>query len=382
MMNTVQAVFNAFYHNYAADHCLSDQQQKAARAIMNCHTETMGANFSVCEECGHQSVHYNSCRNRHCPSCQGVNRAVWADARCGDTINSPYFHVVLTVPEQLRMVIYQNKELLYGLMYKASAETVFALASDKKFLGAKTGFFSVLHTWGQNLHYHPHIHIALVGGGLTDDGRWRSSGKKFFIPVKVMAKLFRGKFLASLKSLFYDRQLEFFGQTGELEDPEAFESFLAKLYSTDWYTYTKRAFSGPRAVVKYLARYTHRIAISNNRIVAIGDDTVSFNVRGRDSSGGTDVMVLDGIEFVRRFLMHVLPCGFVKIRYYGVLAVRYRKTLLVLCQKLTRTVLCEPKLKGLKPAEVVYVLFGIDVSLCPCCKSGKLVPLNGIRGSP
>ena len=381
-MNTVQDVFNAFYPNYADKHRLSDQQQKAARAIMNCHTEAMGANISVCEECGYRSVYYNSCRNRHCPSCQGVNRAVWADARCGDTINAPYFHVVFTVPEQLRMVVSQNKEVLYSLMYKATAETIFELAKDKKYLGAKTGFFSVLHTWGQNLHYHPHIHIALVGGGLTDLRRWRSSGKKFFIPVRVLSKLFRGKFLASLKSLYYDRKLEFFGQTSGLEGSGAFESLLAKLYKTDWYTYTKRAFSGPQAVLKYLARYTHRIAIANSRIVSIGENTVSFNVRSHDDAGGAGLLTLDGPEFIRRFLLHVLPNGFVKIRYYGILAVRNRKTLLVLCQKLTNTILYEPKLKGLKSVEVVFVLFGMDVTLCPCCKTGRLVPLNSLGSSP
>jgi len=381
-MSTVQDAFNKFYPDYSANHKLSDQQQKAARAIINCHTEAMGANISVCDDCGHQSVHYNSCRNRHCPSCQGVDRAVWADARGSDSINAPYFHVVFTVPEQLRMLVYQNKEILYKLMYKATADTIFALAGDKKYLGAKTGFFSVLHTWGQNLHYHPHIHIVLVGGGLTDTGRWRSSGKKFFIPVKVLAKLFRGKFLASLKPLFNDGKLDFFGQFSGLADPGAFKSLLTKLYKTDWYAYTKRAFSGPLAVVKYLARYTHRIAIANNRIAGIGENTVSITVRDRSGTGGTSELTLDGQEFIRRFLMHVLPRGFVKIRYYGVLAVRNRKTLLVLCQKLTHTIPNKPKLKGLNSIEVVFVLLGIDVTICPCCGIGKLVPVNSLGGSP
>ena len=381
-MNTVQDAFNAFYHDYADGHSLSDQQQEVARAIMNCRTEAMGANISVCDECGHQSVHYNSCRNRHCPSCQGTNKYVWADKRSEDTINAPYFHVVFTIPEQLHMLAYQNKGLLYGLMHSATAETILALAKDRKYLGAQTGFFSVLHTWGQDLRYHPHIHIVLVGGGLSKTGQWRSAGKKFFLPVRVLSKLFRGKFLAALKSLYYDQSLEFHSQLSHLKDKAAFEALLTGLYMINWYAYTKRAFSGPQAVVRYLAGYTHRIAIANSRIAGIGESTVTFRVRDRNEAGSTKELTLDGTEFVRRFLMHVLPKGFVKIRYYGILAVRNRKTSLPLCQKLTATIRCESKLKGLKPTEVLLVLFGKDVTLCPCCGTGKLVPSNRRGGFP
>jgi hypothetical protein len=280
------------------------------------------------------------------------------------------------------MVIYQNKEVLYGLLYKATAETIITLAKNKKYLGAKTGFFSVLHTWGLNLHYHPHIHIAIVGGGLTDTRQWRSSGKKFFIPVRVLAKLFRGKFLASLKSLYYNQELDFFGQMSNLNNSCDFESLLSELYRTDWYVYTKNAFSGPQAVVRYLARYTHRIAIANSRIVDIGENTVSFNVRDQNDAGGNGVLTLSGIEFIRRFLMHILPKGFVKIRYYGILAVRNRKTLLALCQWLTNTMPYESKLKGLKPIEVIFALYGKDITLCPCCDTGKLVSRTYIGRPP
>lgn len=381
-MITVQNVFNAFYPNYAKEHKSNVQQQKAARAIMNCRTGAMGINISICDDCGHESMHYNSCRNRHCPLCQALNRDVWADRRCEDTVNAPYFHVVFTVPEQLHMLICQNKELLYGLMYKATADTIFVLTQDKKYLGAKTGFFSVLHTWGQDLRYHPHIHTVLVGGGLDKTGQWRSSGKKFFIPVKVLAKLFRGKFLAALKSLRNEQSLEFFGQLSYLKDEGAFNSLLTEVYRINWYAYTKRAFSGPQAVVKYLANYTHRIAIANSRIIGIDESSVTFKVRDRNKAGSNKQLTLDGIEFVRRFLMHVLPKGFVKIRYYGILAVRNRKTSLAICQKLTATIKHDSKLKGLKPTEVLFVLFGKDVTLCPCCGTGKLVTLNGWCRAP
>ena len=374
-MNTVQDVFERFYYAYASVNKLSDQQQKAARAIINCHTEAMGANVSVCEECGHTDIHYNSCRNRHCPSCQGINKDVWADSRIEDTINAPYFHTVFTVPEQLHMIIYQNKEVLYNLMYKATAETIFTLTRDMKYLGAKTGFFSVLHTWRQDLGFHPHIHIVLVGGGLTDIGQWRSSGKKFFNPVKVLSKMFRGKFLAALKALYNDGKLNFYSHIDGFKDTSAFKSLLTEAYKTDWYSYTKRAFSGPQAVVKYLSRYTHRIAVANSRIVGIGESTVTIKVRDRNADGNQQV-TLDGSEFIRRFLMHVLPKGFVKIRYYGILATRNRKTVLVLCRQLTNTKKYVSTLKGLKPVDILLLLFGKDVTLCPCCRKGKLVPMG------
>ena len=381
-MITVQEIFKKFYPAYANANKLSDQQQKVAHAIINCHTEVMGANISVCEDCGHAEIHYNSCRNRHCPSCQGINKDVWADTRGEDAINAPYFHIVFTIPEQLHMLIYQNKEALYDLMYKATAETIFTLTKDKKYLGAKTGYFSVLHTWGQNLHYHPHIHMVLVGGGLTETGKWRNTSKKFFIPVKVLAKMFRGKFLASLKSLYHKGSLEFFGDKSYFKNDDAFKSLLNEVYKIDWYVYTKRTFSGPQEVVKYLSRYTHRIAIANSRIVSIGENTVTINVRSYNDVNGTKQLTLDGFEFIRRFLMHVLPRGFVKIRYYGILAVRNRKTILVLCQRLTKTIKYKAKFKGLKPTEVLLVLFGKDVTLCPCCKTGKLVPPIGHGSSP
>lgn len=381
-MSAIQDVFHEFYPDYANSNKLSDQQQKAARAIMRCHTQAMGANVSVCEECGHEAIHYNSCRNRHCPSCQGIDKDVWADGRCEDTINAPYFHVVFTMPEQLQMMIYQNKEVLYSLMYQITSETVNELARDSKYLGADPGFFSVLHTWGQDLHYHPHIHMVLVGGGLLKDGQWRSASKKFFIPVKVLAKVFRGKFLRSLKSCYYGQKLEFFGDMRRMQNEREFESLLSEAYKIDWYVYAKRTFSGPLAVVKYLARYTHRIAIANSRIVSIGDNDVTIKVRDYKDASKSKELTLSGSEFIRRFLMHVLPKGFVKIRYYGILATRNRKTKLLLCQKLTNTILHKSELKELSKAEIILALFGIDVTLCPCCGKGRLIPLGGRGPSP
>jgi hypothetical protein len=294
------------------------------------------------------------------------------DQRRKDILDAPYFHVVFTVPQQLQPLINQNQELLYGLMYKAVAGTLAELSQDKKYLGAQAGFFSLLHTWGQDLHYHPHIHTVVLAGGLTKLNQWRNSSKKFFIPVKVLAKKFRGKYLHYLKQYYHQDLLKFYGQAKEYQDPETFRDLLRQCYARDWHTYTKETFSGPLAVVQYLGRYTHRIAISNTRIVSMDDHTVTFTVKDKKRSGQTSTLTLEGVEFVRRFLMHVLPKGFVKIRYYGLLASRNKKTKLKLCRKLTCSPTYRPKFEGLKTVEILCILLGRDVTVCPVCGKGKM----------
>lgn len=371
-MSCVQAAFLKFYPDYKEIRTPSGQQAKAAKDIMNCRTNALGGHIRACEECGHIAVHYNSCRNRHCPMCQGVERAVWVDARTRDILNAPYFHVVFTIPSELHLLIYQNQESLYGLMYKAVAETLFQLSRDARYLGAQPGFFSILHTWGQDMHYHPHIHTVLLAGGLTRLNQWRSSSKKFFIPVKVLAKKFRGKFLYYLKQYYRNHLLKFYETTQQYQNPDIFQDLLNRCYEKDWYTYTKRPFSGPRAVVQYLGRYTHRIAISNSRVISVDEDTVTIKVRDYKNSSKTKPLTLKGREFIRRFLMHILPKGFVKIRYYGILANRNKKTKLVRCQKLTRSPSYKPQFEGLKTVDILCLLTGRDVTLCPACKDGKL----------
>jgi len=338
---------------------------------MRCRTAALGGHTVVCDECGHKAVRYNSCRNRHCPLCQGVARAVWVDQRSKDVLNAPYFHVVFTMPRQLHQLIYQNQELLYGLMYKAVAETLTELAKDKKYLGAQAGFFSLLHTWGQDLHYHPHIHTVVLAGGLTKLGQWQSSSKKFFIPVKVLSKKFRGKYLHYLKQYFRQNLLKFHGDAQEYQSPKLFLGLLDRCYALDWYTYTKETFSGPLAVVQYLGRYTHRIAISNYRMVSMDEHTVTFTVRDRKCGSRTRTLTLKGVEFIRRFLMHILPKGFVKIRHYGLLANRNKKTKLRLCRKLTGSPLYKPKYEGLNTIEILCALVGRDITVCPVCGKGK-----------
>ncbi|MDD4549704.1 MAG: transposase [Syntrophomonadaceae bacterium] len=261
-------------------------------------------------------------------------------------------------------------------MYKAVAETIFELSQDKKYLRAQPGFFSILHTWGQDLHFHPHIHTVVLAGGLTRTNEWRSSGKKFFIPIKVLAKKFRGKFLYHLKHYYRENCLSFYGDARQYQDKVLFQKLLDLCYEKDWYTYAKEPFSGPLAVLKYLGRYTHRIAISNRRIVSVNNNTVTIAVKDYKNKSQKKTVTLTGLEFVRRFLMHILPKGFVKIRHYGILANRNKKTKLSRCRMLTNSSVYKPKFEGLTTAEIISLLVGRDVTLCPACKKGRLQQLS------
>ncbi|WP_210364222.1 IS91 family transposase [Bacillus sp. REN3] len=375
-MTTVQKIFRDSYHDYVETHVPSRIQAKAADSLMNCKTPGMGARSFECGNCGHCRVCYNSCRNRHCPQCQGVNKDIWVDRRKKDILDAPYFHVVFTMPKQLHMVIYQNQKLLYDLMYRAVAETLMELSGDRKYLGARIGFFSVLHTWGQNLHYHPHIHTVVLAGGLTEHNQWKMVDGKFFLPIKVLSKKFRGKYLYYLKKFYEKGELQFYGHMKRLRQPRHFHRLVDSCYSIDWYSYTKRTFSGPQAVMEYLGRYTHRIAISNNRIVSDDASTVTFRVRDYKENNRIRTVTLTKVEFIRRFLMHVLPKGFVKIRYYGILANRVKKEKLTRCRKLTKSKTYQPLFEGLPIHEVVSILLNKDITLCPGCKKDRLKPAS------
>jgi hypothetical protein len=379
-MSNVQDIFKTFYPEYSSSFKSSKEQIKATRGIMNCKSSTLGGHSYECTTCHHTQVSYNSCRNRHCTMCQGINKVIWVDKRSKDVLNAPYFHVVFTMPEQLKMLIYYNQELLYNLMYKAVAETLMELSQDKKYLGAQIGFLSVLHTWGQNLHYHPHIHTVVLAGGLTPQNQWCSTSEKFFIPIKVLSKKFRGKFLYYLKQYYSQKLLLFFQDAKRFEEPEEFQKLVDECYGLDWYSYSKRTFSGPLAVMKYLGRYTHRIAISNNRIVSVDEDTVTFQVKDYKNNSQKKLVTLTGVEFIRRFLMHILPSKFVKVRHYGILANRNKNTKLALCRKLTKSPLNKPKFEGLSTLEVVSILLKRDVTLCPSCKKTplKVNPLGSL----
>jgi len=373
-MNAIQEVFAKFYPSYQQKYKQSLQQLKAAYSIISCKTKALGARVYECAGCSFSKMVYNSCKNRHCPSCQGVNKEIWVDQKRADILDAPYFHLVFTVPEQLRPLIYQNQKLLYNLIYLCVQETLKELAEDKKYLGARIGFFSLLHTWGEDLHYHPHLHVVVLAGGLTKHNQWHHSSKKFFIPVKVLSKKFRGKFMHYLKQYHNSNQLKFFNEMKTYQKPEDFKSLCDKCYRLDWYIYAQETFSGPQAVIKYLGSYTHRIAVSNQRIVSVNEETVTILLKPEHKKAHkkSKTVTLKGEEFIRRFMMHVLPKGFVKIRYYGILANRNKKTKLALCRKLTGSIKYHPVFEGLTTVEVLSIILKKDLTLCPVCKKDKL----------
>jgi hypothetical protein len=304
-------------------------------AIECCRTAALGGHRDRCPRCGHRAISYNSCRNRHCPKCLTSARDKWLAERRKELLPVGYFHVVFTIPHELSWLALQNKKVVYDLLFRTSAATMLEIAADPKHLGAEIGFLSVLHTWGQNLLHHPHIHCVIPAGGLSlDQQHWVHPRHAFFLPVKVLSRVFRGKFIAGLKRAFREGEFSFHGSLHHLADEKAFRSFLRQLFRQDWVVYAKRPFGGPEHVLHYLARYTHRVAISNHRIVNLADGKVTFRWKDYAHGGKQRKMAVSGEEFLRRFLLHVLPPGFVRIRFFGFLANRRRAERLPLCQQL------------------------------------------------
>jgi hypothetical protein len=304
---------------------LSHAQLKVMNAIEDCRTAVLGGHVARCENsaCGFTAIAYCSCRNRHCPKCQGSQAREWLEARKAELLNAPYFHVVFTLPPKIAAIAFHNKAVIYDLLFKASAETLTTIAADPKRLGVKIGFTSVLHTWGSAMTHHPHVHMIVPGGGISLDGtRWISTTEDFLLPVPVLAAMFRGKMLAMLKTAHADGRLQFFGPHAGLTCKAAFKAFLEPLYDTHWHIYAKRPFAGPEQVLAYLARYTHRVAISNKRLIKADATGVTFTYKDyrREGPDRYTNMTLAPGEFIRRFLLHVLPKGFHRIRHYGLLA--------------------------------------------------------------
>lgn len=314
---------------------LSWQHLRVLRAIERCRSATLGGHIDQCSRCGQQAISYNSCRNRHCAKCQTNARDKWLTAREKELLDVSYVHVVFTLPHQLSRLALSNKRAVYDLLFRASAATLLEIAADPKHLGAEIGFMSVLHSWGQNVLHHPHIHCVIPAGGLSlDHQRWVRPPYAFFLPVKVLSRVFRGKFTAGLKRAFRKRELSFPGALQPLAQKAAFRSFLRSLFCRDWVVYAKPPFGGPQHVLHYLARYTHRVAISNHRLVAFADGQVTFRWKDYAHHNKQRLMTVTAEEFLRRFLLHVLPHGFVRIRFFGFLANRRRKSFLPLCQQL------------------------------------------------
>ena len=355
---------------------LSRGQRRVMSAIERCRTAALGGHVEQCDTCGHLRIAFNSCRNRHCPKCQSLVRAQWLDDRQADLIPVEYFHVVFTLPEAVAAIAYQNKAVVYDLLFQATAETLRTIAADPKHLGAEIGFIAILHTWGQNLLHHPHLHCVVPGGGLSADGeRWMSCRPGFFLPVRVLSRLFRRLFLAQLQATFDAGHLHFYHALEGLQAPTAFARYLAPMRQAEWVVYAKPPFGGPRHVLEYLGRYTHRVAISNNRLTEFADDQVSFRWKDYRHESRPKVMQLAAEEFIRRFLLHVLPSGFQRIRHYGFLANRYRAVKL----DRSRQLLAEPApVIPVPDAPLDYrdryqLLTSKSLRDCPQCGQGHMV---------
>jgi hypothetical protein len=319
----------------AHDAHLGRVERRVMSAIELCRTAALGGHTEACTDCGVVRCAYNSCRNRHCPKCQGAARAQWLTARQADLLPVEYFHVVFTLPPAAAEIAFQNKQVVYGLLFRAAAETLRTIGADPKHLGAEIGLVAVLHTWGQALLHHPHLHCVVPGGGPSLDGlRWVSCRPGFFLPVHVLSRLFRRLFLEGLQTAFNARELKVFGELAALADAVAFRRRLAELRKVDWITYAKPPFGGPAQVLAYLGRYTHRVAISNARLVSVTDHEVAFRWKDYRHNGQSRIMTLDADEFIRRFLLHTLPDGFHRIRHYGYLANGCRAAKLALCRRL------------------------------------------------
>ena len=372
----VADVFRQYGASFRASHgaALLPEQRRVMRAIESCRTAALGGHVEACDACHLKRTAYNSCGDRHCPKCQSLERARWLEARQADLLPVPYFHVVFTIPAEVASIALQNKRALYGILFAATAETLTTIAADPRHLGARIGFLTVLHTWGQNLLHHPHIHSIIPGGGLSADRlRWIPSRKRFFLPVRVLSKLFRRLFLEKLDAAFRRGDLGFHGQLAHLADPSTFAALLADLRRPRWVVYAKPPFGGPKQVLAYLGRYTHRVAIANHRIVGIDDGAVTF--RWKDyRDGERKLMTLDAPEFIRRFLLHTLPTGFHRIRSYGILANAHRADNLTVARRLLGVI--EPPTNRLEhcrtAAETVEVLTGVSLDRCPRCTTGRM----------
>ena len=336
------------------------QQLKVMQAILHCRTAALGGHIDICPRCGgDKTISYNSCRNRHCPKCQTQARQRWVAARKQELLQTRYFHVVFTLPHELHSLILQNEAELYNLLFRSVADTLLEVAANPEHLGAEIGFFGILHTWGQNLLFHPHIHCVIPGGGLASDHkRWIHPRYPFFLPIKVLSKVFRGKFINGLKRSLRQGRLTFAGSIERMAAPKCFAAFLRTLFRQDWVVYAKPAFGGPEQVLRYLGRYTHRVAISNHRLVSFDGNCVTFRWRDYAHCNKQRLMTVSADEFIRRFLVHVLPKGFVRIRHFGFMANYQRSSSLGLCRQLLGMAIALP------PTEIAQ---SASSWICPRC---------------
>lgn len=378
----------AYRHEHAGH--LSRDQCRVMGAIEHCRTAALGGHVEQCDGCGHQRVAFNSCRSRHCPKCQSLTRAQWLEDRQSELLPVEYFHVVFTMPQEIAAIAYQNKAVVYNILFRATAETLRIIAADPKHLGAEIGFIAILHTWGQNLLHHPHLHCVVPGGGLSPDGQWIGCRPGFFLPVRVLSRLFRRLFLAQLRCAFDAGELRLFNGLAALQDAGAFARYLAPAAAAEWVVYAKPPFGGPEQVLAYLGRYTHRVAIANSRLIEFNNSEVAFQWKDYRHESKQKVMRLPVGEFVRRFLLHVLPSGFQRIRHFGLLANRTRELKLQRCRDLLNTPTPAAAFDD-DPEDYrdrYQRLTGMSLRDCPQCKHGQMIcidtwlPAASPRGPP
>lgn len=365
----IRSAMQNFYESYAESHAVSDVQAKAAACISNCKTGDLGYNVSVCPECGHTEIHTCSCNNRDCPNCQAPLEKKWVMDRNSELISGiAYYHVVFTIPHDLNPLVYENQKILYDLLFSAATDSLITLCRDRKYMGATPGIVSVLHTWGQKLNYHPHLHVCLSGGGLTSSGQFiETRHKGFIIPEKVLGKVFRGKYLDGLKALCEKEKLSFTGKASKYQNSYEWKEFIDKLYKTSWIPFLKETFNGNGNAVEYLARYAYRTAISNSRVLDVSSETVTIRYMDYADHNRKKELELPGEEFVRRFLLHILPKGFHRVRFAGFLANCKKGKSLRHIGALRRTPYTGSPVKGKSISELLMMLYGTDILSCPKC---------------
>lgn len=378
--NGVGDIIRQYGQQYRQDYRMSPVQQKAFFAIKNCRTSLMGGHTDQCDQCGHQRFFYNSCRNRHCPQCQGFKQAKWVDKLACDLLPVQYFHIVFTIPSELNSIALANPVVVYDILFKTASETLITLSKDRKYLNSFTGMVAILHSWGQNLMYHPHLHTMVPAGGWNErEQKWNASRKKFFIPVRVLSTLFKGKFLFHLKKAYADQKLTFAGKDNQLKIRRNYIALVNSLYQKNWVVYAKKPFKNSSQIINYLGRYSHRVAIANSRIKSMEDNRVVFSMKDyRD--GKQKIIQLQSTEFIRRFLLHVLPKSFCKIRYYGLFATRNRRTTLLRCRKAMGRSLSVSRFTGIPWQQQLLLITGHDITVCPVCNKGKMMVTKTFKG--
>jgi hypothetical protein len=378
----VADIFNRYGATFRKERKLQLTNHKVMNAIQSFRTAALGGHQDRCSTCKYDRFSYNSCRNRHCPKCQGMNQLKWVEKTAENLFPTNYFHLVFTIPNELNSICLMNKKPMYDALFKAASETIIMLSKQQKHLGATPGITAVLHTWGQNLMEHPHIHMIVTAGGMSvKDKRWVKSKKNFLLPVKVVSKVFRAKFLAKIKQLYQDKELQLEGSIKRLNDKKEFKKLLDIVYEKDWVVYAKKPFNNATHVFKYLGKYTHKIAISNHRIVTIENNEVTFKYKDYADNNTQKIMTIKANEFIRRFLLHTLPKGFCKIRHYGLAANRTKRNNLKIVRKLLNVVHSISLRAKETWQETLIRLTGFDVAVCPNCKTGEMKTIRIIESA-